>query len=87
MDIPRLLSGPAPRYPEAALVQQLGGTVVVRCAVTERGNVESCTVVKSVPLLDEAALTAVLGRHYAPARYAGRPVSVWMSLPVRFVAP
>jgi periplasmic protein TonB len=87
MVAPRLLLGPEPRYPAAALLQQLGGTVVVRCTVTDRGSVQDCSVAKSVPLLDEAALQAVQGRHYAPALYEGRPVSVWMSLPVRFVPP
>ena len=84
---PRLLLGPEPRYPQAALLQQLGGTVVVRCTVTDGGSVQDCRVVKSVPLLDEAALQAVQGRHYAPALYEGRPVSVWMYLPVRFISP
>jgi periplasmic protein TonB len=84
---PRLLLGPEPRYPQAALLRQLGGTVVVRCTVTDQGSVQDCQVVKSVPLLDEAALQAVQGRHYAPALYEGRPVSVWMYLPVRFVSP
>jgi TonB family protein len=87
MASPRLLFGPEPRYPVPALVQQVGGTVVVRCTVTDRGSVEDCSVVKSVALLDEAALKAVQGRRYAPALYEGRPVSVWMSLPVRFVPP
>jgi TonB family protein len=84
---PRLLLGPEPRYPSAALLQELGGTVVVRCTVTDKGSVQDCRVVKSVPLLDEAALQAVQGRRYAPALYEGRPVSVWMNLPVRFVSP
>ena len=49
-------------------------------------------LVREVPplfavVLDEAALQAVQGRRYAPALYEGRPVSVWMSLPVRFVPP
>jgi periplasmic protein TonB len=84
---PRLLLGPETSYPQAALLQQLGGTVVVRCTVTDKGGVQDCRVVKSVPLLDEAALQAVQGRQYAPALYEGRPVSVWMNFPVRFVAP
>jgi periplasmic protein TonB len=87
MVAPRLLQGPEPHYPAAALLQQLGGTVVVRCTVTDRGNVQDCRLVKSVPLLDEAALQAVQGRHYAPAVYEGRAVSVWMNLPVRFLPP
>jgi protein TonB len=87
MTPPRLLSSPEPLYPAAALVQQLAGTVLVRCTVTDRGSVEGCSVLKSVPLLDEAALQAVTGRRYAPALYEGRPVSVWVSLSVRFVLP
>jgi periplasmic protein TonB len=84
---PRLLSGPEPRYPTAAAFEHLGGTVLLRCTVTDAGSVESCTVLKSAPLLDEAALRAVTARRYAPALYEGRPVSVWMVLPVRFVPP
>jgi periplasmic protein TonB len=84
---PRLLSGPAPSYPAEAALARLGGTVLLRCAVTASGTVEACTVLKGAPLLDEAALQAVTARRYAPALYEGRPVSVWMVLPVRFVPP
>lgn len=84
---PRLLLGPEPRYPAQALLQSLGGTVVVRCTVTLMGSVQDCRVLKSIPLLDEAALQAVQQRQYAPALYEGRPVSVWMNFPVRFVSP
>jgi periplasmic protein TonB len=84
---PRFLSGPEPGYPAAAAFERVGGTVLLRCTVTDSGSVERCTVLKSAPLLDEAALRAVTARRYAPALYEGRPVSVWMVLPVRFVPP
>jgi protein TonB len=84
---PRLLSGPEPRYPAEAAMEHLGGTVLLRCTVTAEGTVEGCTLLKSAPLLDEAALRAVTARRYTPALYEGRPVSVWMVIPVRFVPP
>jgi TonB family protein len=87
MVAPRLLSGPEPRYPAEAALERVGGTVLVRCTVTDKGTVEDCLVMKSVPLLDASVLSAVVARRYAPALFAGRPLSVRMVIPVRFVPP
>jgi protein TonB len=87
MRVPRLLSGPEPRYPAEAAREHLGGTVLARCTVTDRGSVEDCEVLKGVPLLDASVLRALGARRYEPALLAGRPVSVRMVISVRFVAP
>ena len=87
MVAPRLLSGPEPRFPAEAALERVGGTVLVRCTVTDKGTVEDCLVMKSVPLLDASVLSAVVARRYAPALFAGRPLSVRMVIPVRFVPP
>jgi protein TonB len=41
-------------------------------------------VIQSVPLLDQAALDAVRQWRYTPSIYAGRPVSVLMTITMRF---
>ncbi len=87
MVAPRLLSGPEPRYTAEAALEHVGGTVLARCTVTERGTVEDCVVMKSVPLLDASVLRALAQRRYEPALFEGRPLSVRMVIPVRFVAP
>jgi periplasmic protein TonB len=84
---PRLLSGPEPRYSAEAGLEHVGGTVLARCTVTDRGSVEDCVVMKSVPLLDAAVLSALAARRYAPALFEGRPLSVRVVIPVRFVPP
>jgi TonB family protein len=84
---PRLLFGPEPRYTAEAALEHVGGTVLVRCTVTDRGTVEDCLVMKSLPLLDASVLRAVAERRYQPALFEGRPLSVRMVIPVRFVPP
>ncbi|MGE0811732.1 MAG: TonB family protein [Vicinamibacterales bacterium] len=49
----------APIYPEAAREQGVAGTVVVRLVIGTDGRVTDARVTRSVPMLDEAALTAV----------------------------
>jgi protein TonB len=39
---------------------------------------------RSVPLLDGAALDAVSRWRFTPALNNGRPVRVWVAIPVRF---
>jgi protein TonB len=41
-------------------------------------------VIKSVPLLDQAALDAVRQWRYTPSLYGGHAVSVLMTITVRF---
>jgi periplasmic protein TonB len=84
---PRLLSGPEPRYTAEAALEHIGGTVLVQCTVTDLGTVEDCLVTKSLPFLDASVLRAVSARRYEPALFEGRPVSVRMVIPVRFVPP
>jgi protein TonB len=41
-------------------------------------------VLRSVPLLDQAAIDAVQQWRYTPSVYRGRPVSVLMTITLRF---
>ena len=63
----------------------MAGLVIVEMIVDESGNVTSAKIVRSVPMLDAAALDAVRQWKYVPTRAAdGRPVRVYMSVNVTF---
>lgn len=78
-------------YPEAPLVQRLGGTVVLRLFIDSAGVVapESTEVQESsgYPALDSAALAGVPRLRYAPALRAGAPVATRFLQPINFRAP
>jgi len=74
----------APRYPDAAREAGVDGTVIVAALVCEHGRVVDEAIVESIPMLDAAALEAVSGWTFVPARYQGRPVARWVDVPVRF---
>jgi len=48
------------------------------------GSVTQLRVVRSVPLLDQAALDAVRRWKYTPSSIGGRPVSVLMTITITF---
>jgi protein TonB len=73
-----------PLYPEIARQARKEGTVVLEAVLDTEGRVTQLRVIRSVPLLDQAALDAVRQWHYAPSMYGGRPVSVLMTITVRF---
>ncbi|MGH7729734.1 MAG: energy transducer TonB [Candidatus Eiseniibacteriota bacterium] len=88
-----LLTGPgmpeplrriAPSYPEEARERNVTGVVQVRALVRTDGAIERARVSRSVPLLDQAALDAVRQWRFKPAICGGRPVAVWVTIPVRF---
>jgi len=81
---PRKLVDARPLYPEIARAAHVDGTVVLEAVLDPTGRVTQLRVVKSVPLLDEAALEAVRQWRYSPSIYGGRPVSVLMTITIHF---
>jgi protein TonB len=73
------------KYPSIALRTEISGTVVVRIIVGEDGLPSDATVVKSVhEMLDNEAMRAVLLQTFVPGKQRGRPVPVYMQIPVRY---
>jgi TonB family protein len=60
------------------------GTVVLECVIGTDGRVTDVRVLRGVPLLDAAAVAAVQQWVYEPTRLNGQPVSVFMTVTVRF---
>jgi len=74
----------APVYPPIALAARKQGLVIIQATIGLDGRVIDTEVLKSEPLLDQAALDAVRQWRYTPSMYAGNPVSVLMTITIRF---
>ena len=61
--------------------------VILQVVINEAGNVADATVVRSIPLLDEAAIQAVRQWQFAPTVVNGQPVPVKMAVTVNFAPP
>lgn len=81
---PRKIVDVRPVYPDIARNARVQGTVTLEAVLDTSGNVTQLRVVHSEPLLDRAALDAVRQWKYSPTMYGGRPVSVLMTITIRF---
>jgi TonB family protein len=83
-ELPETITRVPPQYPPAARTAGIEGVVQLRALVVENGSVGDVRVVKGVPGLDDAAMTAVRQWQFKPALTKGKPVAVWVAVPVRF---
>jgi TonB family protein len=75
-----------PVYPDEARAAGVQGVVVVEITVDATGRVSDARVLRSMPMLDRAALDAVKQWEFRPTVLEGSPVAVKMTVPV-VVAP
>jgi TonB family protein len=85
---------PAPATPtvpalrsRAADAAGVTGVVILEIRVDETGAVSGARIVRSIPMLDEAALATVKQWRYAPTLIEGRAVPVKMTVAVNFGPP
>lgn len=96
-EMPVATSTVAPVRPEAARRAGVSGTLFVRAHVDAGGHVDEVVKEKVLPArirgraddralaeLDAAALGAVMGWSFRPARADGRSVPAWITVPVTF---
>lgn len=81
---PKKIVDVQPIYPTAARDARIQGLVIIEAIIDERGNVTNARVLRSVPLLDQAALTAVRQWKYTPTLLNNVPVSVIMTITFNF---
>jgi periplasmic protein TonB len=81
---PRKIVDATPVYPALALSVKVEGAVILEAVINERGVVERLRVLKSVPLLDAAAMDAVSRWRYTPTLLNGTPVAVLMTITINF---
>jgi periplasmic protein TonB len=73
-----------PLYPALARAAGREGTVILEAVISEEGRVQHVKVLRSIPLLDQAAIDAVRQWEFTPSRLNGQPVAVVMTVTVTF---
>jgi protein TonB len=73
-----------PIYPDMAKAARIEGTVILEAVIDPQGRVRNVHVLRSVPLLDDAAVAAVQQWEYEPTLLNGLPVPVIVTVTVRF---
>jgi protein TonB len=81
---PRKVVDVRPVYPELARIARVEGTVIMEAVLDTNGRVTQLRVLKTEPMLEQAAVDAVRQWRYTPSLYGGHPVSVLMTITVRF---
>ena len=73
-----------PVYPPVAQAARVQGVVILEAVIGPAGAVTDVKILRSVPLLDDAAIEAVRQRVYTPTLLNGVPVPVIMTVTVNF---
>jgi protein TonB len=73
-----------PAYPKLAQVGRVSGMVVIEAVIDREGHVGCARVLRSVPLLDQAALDAVRQWEFTPTTVNGVTVEVLMTVTANF---
>ncbi|MEN6560382.1 MAG: energy transducer TonB [Acidobacteriota bacterium] len=81
---PKLIKSVRPVYPEIARQAQVEGVVILEATADTQGRVAAVKVLRSIPLLDQAAIDAVRQWVYEPAVVNGKPEPVSFTVTVRF---
>ena len=81
---PTKVKDAAPLYPAIARAARVQGLVIIEATIDVNGRVQDARILRSIPLLDAAALDAVRQWQYTPTRLNGMPVAVVMTVTVNF---
>jgi protein TonB len=73
-----------PVYPNIAASAKVQGVVIVEATIGANGKVADAKVLRSIPLLDQAALDAVRQWEFTVTIVDGMPVPVIMTVTVAF---
>ena len=83
-EAPQMLSSLQINYPKEARRNKIQGKVYVKIFISKTGAVEEAEVIKSIPGLDMAAIEAIKKVKFKPGKYHGKPVDVWVRIPINF---
>ena len=84
VEAPRKVTDVRPVYPPIALRARVEGIVILEAVIGADGRVERVRVLRSVPLLDQAAVDAVQQWVFQPTRLNGEAIPVVMTVTVDF---
>ena len=81
---PQKVGGTDPVYPPMARAAGVQGIVIIEATIGADGRIVNARLLRSLPLLDQAALDAVRTWEYTPTLLNGAPVPVIMTVTVSF---
>jgi len=81
---PRLIKKVNPVYSEVARLAEVEGVVILQVRTDVNGQVKDAIILRSVPLLDQAAMDAVRQWVYEPVIVDGQAVGITFTVTVRF---
>ncbi len=81
---PKKIVDVKPAYPQAAQEAKVSGIVILEITLDTTGGVRDAKVLRSQPLLDQAALDAVRQWRFTPTLLNGAPQEVIMTVTVNF---
>jgi TonB family protein len=81
---PQRIVNVAPAYPLIARNAHVEGLIIIEATIDENGNVTRTQILRSIPLLDEAALAAVRQWKFTPTQLNGVAVPIVMTITVNF---
>jgi TonB family protein len=73
-----------PVYPSGAVQAKIQGVVIVDATVGTDGKVKDVKVIRSIKMLDDAAVAAVRQWEFKPTAIDNHPVQVITTIPVNF---
>ena len=84
--IPLYHLNPSPTYPAMARRRNYQGTVLLDVLVNQQGRVARVEVADSCgyAMLDRSARKSVRQWRFEPARRFGRPIEMWVQVPIKF---
>ncbi len=85
--MPEAITRVPPEYLNPPREVGVDGTVLIRARINAAGTPDSLVILRSIPMLDEAAMTALRQWRFRPAQKAGQPTSAWLEVPIKFSHP
>ena len=83
-EYPAILKQVPPVYSEEARAQGAQGTVTLRVLVGQDGRVHEIEILKGKTVLSTSAVEAVRKWEFKPGTVNGKPIPVWVTIPVTF---
>jgi protein TonB len=84
INAPRAIVSVKPVYPPIAIQSHIEGDVELDCVIAPNGEVREVRVLRGHPLFKTAAVDAVRQWRYTPPRLNDTPISVLLTVTVRF---
>jgi protein TonB len=82
--VPTKVKDVRPVYPPEARTARVQGVVIIEALIATDGLVAEARVLRSIPLLDRAAMEAVSQWEFTPTLLNGQPTAVLMTMTVQF---